>query len=260
MALMHVDFFSDVLGMCSEMDVILPQKTNGQIGIENKRKDGKYPTLYLLHGMSDDHTVWLRRTSVERYATEKGIAVVMPNAHMSWYTDMYSGQRYWTFISDELLNICRDFFPNMSQRREDTFAAGISMGGYGALKLGFRAPEKFSAVASLSGGVNVADICEAEKSREPSIWDNIFGPFDCIRGSNNDLFALSENLSKTDKPKPSIYIWCGMDDMLYSQNVAMYQHLSKLNYNLTYEESEGDHQWKYWDTKIQNVFDWLPIE
>ena len=152
MALLHVDFFSDVLGMCSQMDVILPEQTRGQIGMEGKRSDGKYPTLYLLHGMSDDHTIWQRRTSIERYAADYGIAVVMPTTQLGWYTDMHIGYKWWTFLSQELPAICRTFFPNMSSRREDTFAAGLSMGGYGALKCGLLAPETFGAVASLSGG------------------------------------------------------------------------------------------------------------
>ena len=87
MALLHVNFFSDVLGMCMNMDVILPQQTKNQIGMKGTRKDGKIPTLYLLHGMSDDHTIWQRRTSIERYVSEMGIAVVMPTTHLGWYTN-----------------------------------------------------------------------------------------------------------------------------------------------------------------------------
>ncbi len=128
MALMHVDFFSDVLGMCMNMDVILPQQTHGQIGMEGTDAGGQYKTVYLLHGMSDDHTIWQRRTSIERYASTLGIAVVMPTTHLGFYTDTVYGMRYWTFISEELPAVCREFFPRMSAKREDTLAAGLSMG------------------------------------------------------------------------------------------------------------------------------------
>ena len=123
MALCHVDFFSNVLGQCMQMDVILPERTQGQIGMEGHVDAGKYPTLYLLHGMSDDHTIWQRRTIIERYASEHSLAVVMPGVSLSWYTDMYSSDtcRYFTYVSQELPRICRDFFPNMSPRREDTW-------------------------------------------------------------------------------------------------------------------------------------------
>ena len=82
MALLHVDFFSDVLGMCTSADVILPQQTSGQIGMEGKGAEGKLKTMYLLHGMSDDQTIWQRRTSIERYVSQLGIAVVMPTTHL----------------------------------------------------------------------------------------------------------------------------------------------------------------------------------
>ena len=112
MALMHVDFFSNVLGMCTQMDVILPQQTTGQIGMEGTASS-TFPTLYLLHGMSDDHTIWQRRTSIERYVSDLGIAVVMPTTHLAWYTDTQYGYRYFDYISRELPEICRSFFKGM---------------------------------------------------------------------------------------------------------------------------------------------------
>ena len=105
MALLHVDFFSDVLGMCTSADVILPQQTSGQIGMEGKGAEGKLKTMYLLHGMSDDQTIWQRRTSIERYVSQLGIAVVMPTTHLAFYTDTTYGMRYWTYISEELPKI-----------------------------------------------------------------------------------------------------------------------------------------------------------
>lgn len=254
MALLHVDFFSDVLGMCTQMDVILPENTRGQIGMEGKAADTGWKTLYLLHGMSDDHTIWQRRTSIERYAADKGIAVVMPTTYLGWYTDMHIGFNYFTFITEELPAICRNFFPNMSSRREDTYAAGLSMGGYGALKCGLRAGQTFSKVATLSGAMDVAQVCRDNAG--PGLWEDIFGPADRVKGSFNDLFQAAEDM-KDSPDRPDVYMWCGTEDFLYDSNVRMHEHLVKLGYNIKYEESPGDHQWKYWDAKIQTVLDWL---
>ncbi len=260
MALLHVDFFSDVLGMCVEMDVILPQTTHGQIGMEGKSADeGDWPVLFLLHGMSDDHTIWQRRTSIERYVSEYGMAVVMPGTQLAWYTDMAIGQKWWTYLSQELPVIVRSFFPNITKKREKTFAAGLSMGGYGALKCGLCAPETFGAIGALSGGLDVAAICENDKSPQPSLWTDIFGPADKVRGGKNDLFAVADELATAVGPKPEIYIWCGSEDFLIQQNRDMRDHLAKVGLPFTYEESPGDHQWKYWDEKIQTVLKWLPI-
>ena len=151
MALLHVNFFSDVLGMSMNMDVILPQETKGQIGMKGRTREGKIPSLYLLHGMSDDHTIWQRRTSIERYVSQMGIAVIMPCVHLSFYTNMVHGLPYWDYISEELPSLCQNFFPQLSARPEDNFAAGLSMGGYGAWKLALGKPERFGAAASLSG-------------------------------------------------------------------------------------------------------------
>ena len=254
MALLHVDFFSDVLGMCTQMDVILPEKTRGQIGMEGKMDDKPWKTLYLLHGMSDDHTIWQRRTSIERYAAEKGIAVVMPTTHLGWYTDMHLGFNYFTFITEELPVICRAFFPRMSKDRNDTYVAGLSMGGYGALKCGLRAAGTFSKAASLSGAVDIVDVCKTNGGK--GLFYDIFGDPDQVKDSFNDLFKAAEDM-KNDETRPDVYIWCGTEDFLYKANVKMRDHLTKLGYNLMYEESPGDHQWKYWDEKIQAVLDWL---
>ena len=94
MAFLEVNFFSDALGMAMSMNVVLPQKTRGNIGVNPGETGETYPALYLLHGMSDDHTTWMRRTSIERYAEEHGVAVVMPTTYLGWYTDMKYGYRY----------------------------------------------------------------------------------------------------------------------------------------------------------------------
>ena len=115
MALLYVDFFSEVIGMCMQMEVIRPERSRGQIGMQGQKGGGKIPVLYLLHGMSDDHTIWLRRTSIERYVSSLGIAVIMPTTHLGWYTDMAYGNRYWTYISEELPKICHSFFADLSE-------------------------------------------------------------------------------------------------------------------------------------------------
>ncbi len=257
MALLHVDFFSDVLGMCMNMDVILPQQTHGQIGMKGRASGGLYKTMYLLHGMSDDHTIWQRRTSIERYVSELGIAVVMPTTHLGFYTDTLYGMRYWTFISEELPAICREFFPRMSGKREDTLAAGLSMGGYGAWKLGLRAADTFGAAASLSGALDiVGDYRRNSETDARARFMGIFGSEEELQGSENDLLALAENLAARKAQLPRLYAWCGTEDFLYEGNLLAWEHVKELGYDLTCEQSAGDHQWKYWDEKIQDVLRW----
>ena len=103
MAFLDFHFHSDVLGKQVAAYVVLPQETSAsQIGIEGKKTAKKFPCLYLLHGLSDDHTIWMRRTAIERYASNYGICVVMPRADKSFYTDMKYGMKYYTYITEEL--------------------------------------------------------------------------------------------------------------------------------------------------------------
>jgi putative tributyrin esterase len=256
MAFIQCDFFSEVLGLSTSMNVILPQPASGQIGMEGSKASDKYPVLYLLHGLSDDHTIWARRTSIERYVASLGLAVVMPAVHKSFYTDMAKGDRYWTFVSEELPQIVRSFFP-ISAAREDNFVAGLSMGGYGAFKLALRCPDKFIAGASLSGALNIADLA---KNRNPQrAWEYVFGDLDKIKGSDNDLLYLAEKVAKSNGPKPMFYQCCGTEDFLYEDNIVFRDWANELGLDLTYEEEPGTHEWGYWDKKIQRVLEWLPL-
>ena len=257
MALMHVDFSSSALGMCVQMDVISPQKPTGMIGVKDAVRDGKYPTLYLLHGMSDDHTIWQRRTSIERYVSDKGIAVVMPSTQLGWYTDMHEGMKWYSYIAEELPRICRSFFPNMSDKREDTFVCGLSMGGYGAFKLALRASETFGWGASLSGALDVKTLVEWGELGNSGYWYDVFGPVEKIEGSFNDLFKAASDLKESGKPVPKLYMWCGEQDFLFAHNEKMDKHLTELGIDHIYQKSPGDHQWKYWDEKVQTVLEWV---
>lgn len=196
---------------------------------------------------------------MERYAADKGIAIVMPAAHLSFYADMKLGFKYWTFISQELPKICHDLFPQLSEAPEKTFAAGLSMGGYGAFKLGLALPESFRAVASLSGAVDVAALMDRMKNQNPeglSGFEYIYGDSP-IAGSDNDLFALAGRAKAEGKKLPKLYQWCGKQDFLYEDNIRLRDYLQKMGADITYEEADGDHQWKYWDSGIERVLGWI---
>jgi putative tributyrin esterase len=255
-------FFSDVLGLSVSASVLLPQKTSRQIGMAGTAGGGRFPTLYLLHGLSDDHTIWMRRTSIERYAAARNLAVVMPAAARSYYQDMASGPRYWTYLSEELPAVMRGFFP-LSEAREDTFAAGLSMGGYGALRLALDRPESYAAAASFSGALDVVRRCR-EAGREGSLISRaemagIFGDALDVSGTQADLAFLAQKVAACPGPAPRLFISCGTEDPLLRESRAFREHLESLHLACTYEESPGTHEWGYWDAQIQRVLEWLPI-
>jgi S-formylglutathione hydrolase FrmB len=262
MAFFDFHFFSESLGLNCSAHVVVPQQTTRQIGMIGGERREKYPTLYLLHGLSDDHTIWMRRTSIERYATERNLAVVMPAVARSFYQDMASGPKYWTFVSEELPALCEQFFP-LAAERAQRFAAGLSMGGYGALRLGLARPERYAAVACLSGALDVARRLR-EAGREGSLvnqaeYTGMFGPGLQGAGTEVDLYFLAQKLAASSQPRPALFLACGTEDRLLGEQRDFQQHLARVGLAATCEESPGDHEWGYWDAQIRRVLAWLPL-
>ncbi|MGX7245366.1 alpha/beta hydrolase [Enterococcus quebecensis] len=261
MAFLQANIYSNILEMEVSLNIILPQRTEKKIGTTTKGKMTDVPVMYLLHGMGGNHSVWERRTSIERYVSDLGLAVIMPSTDLGWYTDTTYDMKYWTFVSEELPSICHELFPQLTTQREKTFAVGLSMGGYGALKLGLAKPENYGAVASLSGAVDLAGRVEDLLSiRGRNYWEGIFGSLEKVQGSVNDPVFLLEQLIKEQKEVPNIFLCCGEEDLLLHANKKMDALLTAQNIVHTFETGPGNHDWVFWDTWIQRVLEWLPLE
>jgi putative tributyrin esterase len=246
MALIRCDFAAYSLEMDTSMTVLLPQQPAGS---------PPPPVLYLLHGLTDDHTAWTRLTSIERYAEEKGLAVVMPQAHRSFYADEAHGMRFWDFLSDELPSVVERFF-RVSTRREDTFVAGLSMGGYGAMKWALRRPERFAAAATLSGALDLAYIQEFDlRPHMRALVERVFAGR-TVAGGDEDLLHL---IKADPKVLPALMLRCGTEDRLVEQNERFVAACAAAGVPLDADFGPGDHDWSYWDAQIQAVLDWLPL-
>lgn len=258
MAYLSCNFFAETLGVSTSMQVLLPQATGtGQIGQAGAPARESYPVLYLLHGWSDDDSIWMRRTSIERYAADRGLIVVMPRVELSFYQNMASGMHFWDFISEEVPSLCKQWFP-ISGKREETFAAGLSMGGYGAFRLGLARPERYAAVASLSGALDILSTMKAIREDDRSAKrEAIFGAGHRLLGKESDLFHLTDALLQGGGPTPRFYQWCGTDDFLYQDNLRFRDQARAKGLDLAYHEGPGDHSWGHWDREIQPVLDWL---
>lgn len=269
MALIHAGFFSNALGMCVSCDVILPQRSTKLIGMKTEAGDGAFPVLWLLHGMSDNHTIWQRRTSIERYAAPLGLAVVMPNAHLSMYADMAHGGKYFTYISEELPRIMRGFFP-LSDKREDNFIAGLSMGGAGCLKIGLACPEKYAAIGCLSaGGINrhADDNLTPERIARRNMlygdWNLMLYGDRNLEGTEEDVFGNAKRIVKLGKAAPRIYHACGESDFLLKsahETRDFFNAFPGNPFDYTYEEDPGAHTWEFWDEHIQHFLRFLQLE
>jgi S-formylglutathione hydrolase FrmB len=222
-----------------------------------------HPVLYLLHGGSDNQTGWQRNTSIERYVWGLDVIVVMPSAHYSFYADQKHGLRYFTFLSEELPHIVGDLF-HASNRREDTYAAGLSMGGYGAFKLGIAKPDCFAAVASLSGSLDQ----RSRLGEKPALSNQVmldmarhtFGTVEDYDHSDNDLAWLLERHLENGTRVPRLYQACGTKDHNYEINADFHRRFAG-RLDLTYVEVPGrGHEWAFWDEYIRNVLAWLNLK
>ena len=240
MALVSLKLYSNALQMQTEVNVIIPQKI-----IEDKKGN---KSLYLLHGLSDDQSIWLRRTSIERYAEEYGICVIMPFGGRSFYFDQINGEKYYSYIAKELPQVMRDLF-GISDKRENTYIAGISMGGYGALKIALKECDKFCGGAGLSSVANI----KTELIKE-HLNNLLNGNTQIV--DEDDLYRLIEE-KENDINKPKLYAWCGTEDFLYEDNVAFKEYVKNFKYEFTYSESEGNHSWSSWDSQIVKVIEWM---
>ena len=247
MAFLTCNYNSAVLGKACQMNILIPQNP---INTANK----PYPVLYLLHGLAGDHSSWMRRTSIERYAAAYDLVIVMPNGDRGFYTDAQQGFRYWTMLSEELPQIVSSMLP-ISTEREKTFSAGLSMGGYGALKLALRRPDKFAAAVGLS---SVADIRSRIFNPQPTPeLERIFLKDGVFADPDNDLMHLADKAIKSPIP-PRIMSVCGTEDGLYEGNQTFRRHMEAINYpSYKYMEGPGSHSWEFWDKWLQTALQFL---
>jgi len=234
-----VNFHSLVLSKACSMNVLLPDMQPGS---------GPFPVLYLLHGLSDDHTIWQRRTSIERYAAGLPLIVAMPDGERGFYCDAVDGPAYETYMMQDVVGFV-DRFLHTVPTRAGRAVGGLSMGGYGSLKLALKFPGKFCSVAAHSS-------CQAI-TRGPVRDDltdelgRILG--DSPEGGKDDLFAIARGLAP--EQTPAIRFDCGMEDGLLQHNRDFHGHLETLGIPHEYEEFPGAHDWGYWDVHVQEALE-----
>ncbi|MFW6189950.1 MAG: alpha/beta hydrolase [Planctomycetota bacterium] len=237
MAVMRVNFFAGSLQKAHHMTVLLPQ---------DAEEGGPYPVLYLLHGLSDDDTIWTRRTSLERYVGGLPLMVVMPDGGRGFYSDAAAGPAWERHIMEDVIGFVERFFPARADR-QGRVIGGLSMGGYGSVKLGLKYPDRFCSVASHSGAFRMSR--RVEEGDRTDEMRRIFG--ENPAGGADDPFALAERIDRDRLP--AISLDCGTDDFLIEENRAFHRHLERLGVPHRYEEFPGEHEWGYWDRRIRQA-------
>lgn len=260
MALFQCSIFSKSLMRTVPIQVVLP--TDKQLPNGEPPK-GPFKTLYLLHGIFGDQTDWVCGTRIQSWAQDRNLAVVMPAGDNSFYVDQPKASAYYgRFIGQELVDFTRRTFP-LSDKREDTFIGGLSMGGFGAIVNGLQNPGTFGAVCALSSALILDSMMTHTEYTDflmtnKGYYESVFGDLSQVRGGVNDYDALAEKVAPLAE-KPRFYMACGTEDGLITVNRQFRDHLVKLRYDVTYVEGPGIHDWYFWDEYILKVLEWLPL-
>lgn len=242
MAVATIDFASKQLKMNTLVTVCFPDSSGEKTVPMSKRK-----VLWLLHGLSDDGTSWLRYSRIDKYAKDNELVVVMPSVNRSMYCDNVNGQNYFSFVANELPDYFEKVF-NLSRKKEDNFIAGLSMGGYGAIKIGLTYPQRYAAVGSFSGVLSL----EPLKLALTSDMKNEF-PFMLPALADTDSSELNPTaLLDAEKHRGmKMYIACGLQDALMETNLMFKKRAEKLGLNFDYSFTNGNHEWDYWDEQLK---------
>lgn len=236
MAVCAVNFWGEALQKQCSMNIILP---------ESAKVRKPYCLLIQLHGLSDDHTIWLRRTSIDRYVAELPLVVVMPDGGRSFYCDAADCPAYERHIMKDVLGFVERYLP-VRRDRGGRAIGGLSMGGYGAIKLALKYPRVFASVVSHSSAFGFAH--DPARGENPE-WKRILG--DQAAGGKDDVFALAERLDPGQAP--AIRFDCGKEDGLLAGSRRFHRHLASLGIRHEYREYPGAHTWAYWDEHVQEA-------
>jgi len=214
-----------------------------------------YRVLYLLHGLGDDSLGWIRCTTIDSLIRGTDIAVVLPQVGHGFYTDMARGERWFSYVAEELPAYLSSILP-LSQKRADTYICGNSMGGYGAMKIALTYPERFSRAAALSGALDVQRFVETFQldgfDPRPAFGESL-----TIAGTKNDLFALLDEDAAQKRDLPALGCICGTEDILLEESRTFVAHARSLGIKISYDECQGEHLWTSWQEQLPHVFSWL---
>jgi putative tributyrin esterase len=271
MSILQYTFESEYLNNNTQITVILPDKPRSMTPGQFFRNGRKYKVLWLLHGTYGDNTDWTRKTNIEIYAAERNLVVVMPSALNSNYSNWNNymlGFKMYDFLTEELMPLIYGWFP-VSDRREDNFIAGLSMGGRGTIKFAVNHPEKFAAAAVLSAtpmdmsamsADNECPMLNTNNERMRNTLTNA-GGLEAFLNSNENVWAILDKLAKTGT-LPRLMFACGQEDeMLYQYYKIFKKHAQEIGLEAHWFELPGyKHEWRFWDLAIQEALDFFGLD
>ncbi|MDI4645167.1 alpha/beta hydrolase [Cohnella hashimotonis] len=270
MSIATLNFESMYLKSNHQISIILPDKPRDLSPKSYYESGKKYKVLWLLHGTYGDHTDWLRRTNIELYACEKNLIVVMPSALNSNYSNWdqcMMGFGMYDYLTEELMPLIYNWFP-ASDKREDNFIAGLSMGGRGTIKFAANHPDKFAAAAVLSAApTNFQNLTEEDLHKDDMFSRRMLGMvqnaggLESFKNSSENVWDILSALAGSGR-LPKLLFACGTADTMIYENLLLFKkHAEEIGLDAEFWTLDGyEHEWRFWDLAIQHALQFFGLE
>jgi S-formylglutathione hydrolase FrmB len=262
MAFTQIDFYSESLKRTVTFNALIPNDLMEFMKKDNKYYERPMKTLYLLHGYSASNKDWLFGSRIQELSLQYNLAVIFPTGENSFYVDASrTDAAFGTFVGKELVEYTRKLF-RLSEKREDTFIGGLSMGGFGAIRNGLKYSETFGKIVGLSSALIIHNIKNKTEGFVDGIADyyyytSVFGSLDKLEESDNNPETIINNLIKEEKDIPGIYMACGTEDFLIQENRVFQAFLQSKQVKVDYIEDAGVHDWDFWNRYLEPSIQWL---
>ncbi len=224
-------------------------------------KAGRYPVIYLLHGLTGHFDNWTDKSKLAEYAAKYDYIIVTPEGNNGWYSDSATvpTDRYETYITQELIPEIDKNFRTVADRQHRA-VAGLSMGGYGSIKFGLKNPEMFALVGSFSGALGAASFTDKILGNNWKVLTDsimsVYAAEDSPTRKQNDIFRIVREMpSDKIKTLPFVYLDCGTEDGLIISNRDFVNLLLEKKVKHEFRQLPGAHDWKFWDAQIQEFLE-----
>jgi S-formylglutathione hydrolase FrmB len=260
MAVFNCSYYSQARVGQRNFTAIVPVEKMPEFWGKVTYQGGPFPTLYLLHGFSGNQNDWLLNSRIHEWAMARNLAVIMPDGANDFYVDRpENGEFPGAQVGEELVEVTRNLFP-LSHKKEDTAVGGLSMGGFGALRLGLRYPETFGWICALSSGLILDEVSKMTPGHGNAVapygfYRTVFGEPSRLLGSDKDPYALAQAAVKLAAP-PKLFLAIGTEDPLYQFNLAFHNYLNEIGYGHEWYTHAGQHNFDFWNDALPAFFAW----
>ncbi len=265
MALMQIHYLSQVMSRIVTFHMFMPNDVQEEFKTGNPHYNRPTKTLYLLHGYSGNTTDWVTGSDTMDLSRKYNLAIVMPSGENSFYIDRKAtGQAYETYVAEELREyVCNTF--GLSEKPQDTFIGGLSMGGYGALRLGLKYNDRYGAAMGLSSALILDELSQLTPQSKDvfsltlanyEYYQDIFGELSKVLESDiNPKYIIRKKLEQKEGITP-LFLACGTEDPLLETNRQFVKFAEEQRVDIVYREGPGIHDWHFWNQSLEPAIQW----